>query len=147
MAASIKAYGPVTQHIQAGDINWTSDTFKLSLHTSGYTPDQNNHEFYSDLTNELTTAGGYTVGGFTISGESNSYDATTREYRSDGNDLSVAALTPSSPFRYAVLRKDTGVAGTSILICYINFGADQDPGGLPFAVQWAATGLFYVQAP
>lgn len=146
MAATIKVYGKAGIHLRNGDIAWDTDTIKLSLHTSSYTVDQGANEFYTDLTNELTTAGGYTVGGFALAGMSRTYDATTREERFLANNFSVAALTPSSPFRYGVIRKDTGTGSTSILIAYINFGADQNPAGLPFAIQWASTGVWYTQA-
>lgn len=44
----------------------TPDTFKATLHTSAYTPNYGTNAFQSDLTNELTTAGGYTAGGATL---------------------------------------------------------------------------------
>lgn len=146
MAASAKCYGEAGKHLAQGDIAWATDTNKLALCTSGYTPDQGNDEFYSDLIDELLGTGGYTVGGFTLTGCAVSYDPTTREYRFDADDVNIAALTPSSPFRSGIVYKDTGVAGTSILLAYINFGTDQNPGGLPFPIQWAATGVFYIQA-
>src|SRR4051794_7870442 len=126
MAATIKCYGHAGAHLQAGDIAWVANTVKLALCTSAYTPDQGNHEFFSDITNEIAAGGGYSAGGFSLAGKSLVYDATTREERFDASDLSSAALTPASPFRYGIIYKSTGVAGTSILLAYINFGADQD---------------------
>ena len=45
----------------------TANTFKLTLHTSSFTPSAS-MEVYADLTNELSTANGYTSGGNTLSG-------------------------------------------------------------------------------
>jgi hypothetical protein len=45
--------------------DFSADTFKITLHTSTYTPTIT-HSFQSDLTNELGTAGGYTSGGLTV---------------------------------------------------------------------------------
>ena len=133
-------------HLPAGDVTWASDTIKLALATSSYTPNQGTHEFFSDITNEISGTG-YTAGGFTLTGATLTYDATTRESRFDADDVSVAALTPASPFRYGIVYDASpGSAATDILLAYINFGADQDPAGLPFAIQWAATGVFYIQA-
>jgi hypothetical protein len=146
MAATIKCYGKLGVHLAQGDINWTADTVKLALTTSAYAVSQSNDEFFSDVTNELAATGGYTAGGVALTTKTRSYDATTREERFLADNFSIAALTPSAAFRYGVVYKDTGVAGTSILIAYINFGADQNPAGLPFAIQWAATGVFYEQA-
>mgnify|MGYP000461626938 CR=1 FL=1 len=46
----------------------TPPTVKMTLHTSGYTANQDTHEVYADLTNELPTANGYTSGGITLTG-------------------------------------------------------------------------------
>lgn len=142
----VKVYGHAGVHFDNGGINWVSDTIKLSLHTSSYAVSQANDEFFSSVTNELTTAGGYTAGGITLASKSVSYDATSRSNQFFAANISVANLTPSSPFRYGVVRKDTGVAGTSILICYLNFGTDVNPAGGPFAIVWASTGVHYDQA-
>lgn len=146
MAVTIKVYGHVGGHLQAGDIDWVGDTIKLALTTSSYAVSQGNDEFFDDVTGEIAGSGGYTSGGFTLTGAALTYDATTREERFDADDFSVGALTPASPFRYGVIYDDSGTPATSILLAYINFGADQDPAGLPFAIQWAATGVWYAQA-
>jgi hypothetical protein len=120
----------------------------MALVTSAYTPAQGADEFFSDAnTHEIASGGGYTSGGFTLGSTSVSYDSSTREERFIAANVSSSALTPASPFRYGVIYDSTpGSAGTDFLIAYINFGADQDPAGLPFAIQWAATGVFYIQA-
>lgn len=43
-----------------------ANTFKLSLHTSAWTPVNSTNEVFADVTNELTTANGYTAGGITL---------------------------------------------------------------------------------
>jgi len=48
------------------EIDFNSDALVWTLHTSTYTPNQDTHAYVSDLTNELTTGGGYTQG--TVSG-------------------------------------------------------------------------------
>lgn len=148
MAITIKVYGEAAKHIQAGDLDWTSDTIKAALVTSAYTPNQGTDEFWSTpQAHEIAGTGGYTTGGFTLTTLSVSYDSATREARYIADNVSSSALTPSAAFRYMVIYDSTpGTAGTDFLLAYVNFGADQDPAGLPFAVQWAATGVFYMQA-
>ena len=146
MAVTIKCYGNAGKHISLGDVDWPGDTIKLALTTSSYAVNQGSDEYFSTVTNELAGSGGYTSGGFTLTGMAFSYDSSTREQRYDADDFSVGALTPSSPFRYGVIYDDSGTPSTSILLAYINFGADQNPAGLPFAIQWATTGVFYIQA-
>ncbi len=147
MAVTVKVYGKASAHIYAGDIDWAGDTIKLALATSSYAVNQATNEFFSDVTNEIAAGGGYSSGGFTLTTSAPSYDSGTREERFDATDLGVSALTPASPFRYGIVYDATpGSPSTDILIAYLNFGADQDPAGLPFAIQWASTGVFYMQA-
>ena len=40
-----------------------SNGMTWTLHASGYTPDRVAHDYVNDMTNELSTAGGYTAGG------------------------------------------------------------------------------------
>lgn len=146
MAVTIKCYGHAGDHLRDGDVDWAGDAIMLALTTSAYAVAQGTDEFFDDVTNEIAAGGGYSSGGFALSGMVETYDSATRESRFDADDFSVGALTPASPFRYGVIYDDSGTPSTSILLAYINFGADQDPGGLPFAIQWASTGVFYIQA-
>ena len=50
----------------ATDLLNPANPFKLTLHTSTFTPAPSTMEVYADLTNELTTANGYTSGGITL---------------------------------------------------------------------------------
>lgn len=43
-------------------------TFKITLHTSSWTPNDATNEVFADATNELSTGNGYTAGGITLSG-------------------------------------------------------------------------------
>jgi hypothetical protein len=57
------------------EFDWDSDSWKLSLHTSTYTPDLDAHDYVNDLTNELSTSGGYTSGGFAVTLSAPTYTA------------------------------------------------------------------------
>lgn len=108
-------------------IDWVTDTIKVTLHTATYAPNRDTHVFASDLTNELPTAGGYTVGGATLGTKSVSYDATSHETRLIAADPAWTSATFTC--RYAAVWKDTGTAATSPLIGYIDLGAQTITGG------------------
>lgn len=57
-SAPAKAYG--------GTLQFTGTRIKAALLTTTYTPSLTGHVNYSDLTNELSTANGYTAGGLTV---------------------------------------------------------------------------------
>lgn len=101
------------------------DTIKASLHTSSFTPNIDSMDFFDDLTNEVSSSGSYTAGiagGLTLANKTVAQDNTDNEGVFDADDMTITGFTGS--FRYVVLRKDTGVAGTSPLICYYDNGSD-----------------------
>jgi hypothetical protein len=60
------------------------------------------------------------------------------------NDVLWTAFDPTTSARYAVFWKDSaGAASTDHLVGYMNFGADQDPGGLDFTVKGDPTDGFF----
>jgi hypothetical protein len=106
-----------------GSINWPTDTIKMALVTSAYTPSATAHTFFSDITNEVAATGGYTAGGFTLAGCTDTQDNTNNRAIYAATDFSQSALTTA--FRYAVIYKSTGTPSTSPLICVIDFGSTQ----------------------
>lgn len=141
MAATIKWYGLGASHVLNAAVDWDTDTVKIMLTTSAYTPNQDTHDFRDDVTNEITGTG-YSAGGETLAGKARTYDAGTNEVRLDANDVLWTGLDPTTAFRYGVLYKARGgAASADELIAYIDFGADQDPGGLDFSIAWNAIGV------
>lgn len=57
------------------EVDWDSDSIVLTLHTSSYTPNLDTHDYVNDLTNELSTANGYTSGGATLGSKTLTYTA------------------------------------------------------------------------
>lgn len=126
-------------------VDWATDTIKIALLTSTYTPNQDTHTFYSDLTNELATGNGYTTGGNTLATKSTSYDATTNETRLIATSGNVWTFTGTKAFQYAAIYKDTGSGATSPLLGYINLGA-QSVTDTTFTVTPDATGFLKITA-
>jgi len=132
-------YGSVLTQIVTGAIDMETDTLKISLHASGYTPNQDAHDFYNDVTNEVSGAG-YTAGGETLTGVSLAYDGPTNTLTIDCDDPSWTGATLSG-IRYAVVYKDTGTSSTSPLICWMDFITDQSVAGSTFTIVLPGTGL------
>lgn len=124
-------------------VDWVTDTIKVTLHTSTYTPNQDTHDFADDLTNELSTGSGYTAGGVTLASKSVSYDTSTNEARLIAGNAAWTNL--SATFRYAVVWKDTGTAGTSPLLGYVDLGATTI-AGTNFTLTPDATGWLKITA-
>jgi hypothetical protein len=153
MAASTKVYGTAQKHLDA-DVDWVADTIKVTMHSSSYTPNQSTHEFFSSVTNELTTANGYTAGGATLGTKSVTVTGLVTAYLAAATSWSVASGQTLTA-RWAVVRKDTGTAATSPVLAYVLL--DTTPadvtasasGGASttFTLTWDATdGVFKVTA-
>jgi hypothetical protein len=125
-------------------INWTGDAIKVALATSTYTPDQDVHDFFNDITNEVVGTG-YTAGGVSLTTKTLTYDTATNETRLDAED--AAGTTATFTARYAVVYDSTpGTAATNPLMGYVNFGGDQTVSTGNFTIQWDATGVLKVTA-
>lgn len=104
-------------------MDWTDDTIKAALTTSTYSVNQDTHDFFNDITNEVTGTG-YTAGGAEIANTTVSYDAGTNVLKYDGDDVSWT-ITGSVTFRYLIIYDSTpGSSATNPLLGYIDFGAD-----------------------
>ena len=145
MAVTSKFYGPPIRDQYGGTagsttpVNWMSDTIKVALTTSSYTPNQDTDDFFNDVTNELSTAGGYTSGGASLGSKSCTYDTTSNEARLDAAD--TAWSSASFTARNAVVYKSTGTASTSPLVSYIDFGGDETVASGTFTITYDSTGV------
>jgi hypothetical protein len=143
MAVTAKWYTNGPKHVVNGDVSWTADTIKVLLTTSTYTPNQDTHEFKSSITNEVAGTG-YTAGGVTLGSKSISVDTASNETRFVAGNVQWTTATFTA--RYAVIYEDTGTAGTSSLLGYVDFGVDTSVSAGTFSITWDATGVLKITA-
>ena len=120
------------------DIDLAADTIKVALVTSDYSPNQDSHDNFDDVTNEVTGTG-YTAGGAALANKAITQDNTDDEGVFDADDVTWSSSTITA--RGAVIYKDTGTASTSKLICYIDFTENKVSTNGNFTIQWAAEGI------
>lgn len=124
-----------------GGLDLDTDTIKISLHTSSYTPDQDAHDFWDDATNEVSTSGSYTAGiagGVALANKTVTADNTDNEGVFDADNVSITGFTGT--FKWIVLRKDTGTASTSPLIVAIDITTASATSGT-VTITWATEGI------
>ena len=140
MAFDVKWYGSgalgLFSATAARRVDWVTDTIKVALTTSTYTPNQDTHDFFNDVTNEITGLG-YSAGGATLTSPTLTYDSASNTVRLDAADTTWSGATFTA--RKCVIYKDTGSAATSPLLGYGDFGADVDVTNDTFTIQWDAT--------
>ena len=118
--------------VLAGNCN-TTHTYKMTLHTSGYTEDRAAHSKFSSVTNELSTGSGYTAGGVTVA-LSFAINNTTNI----GTLTIAAGAWPSSTLtvRKAVVRRARGgAASADELVAVLDNTTDVSSSSSTFNIQ------------
>lgn len=142
MAASITFYNNWKEAIN--DAALRSATVRVTLHTSAYTFSAA-HSVYADLTNELSTANGYTSGGATLT--SVVWDQTGGTATFDAADTSWTASGGSIVARRAVIRV-VGTFNGQVDPLIASILLDTTPAdvtttaGNTLTLQWNASGIF-----
>ena len=135
-----KMYGSFLQKALNKEIDWDSDTIKVALVSSAYTPNQDSHDYYDDVVANEVTGTGYTAGGATLASKTLTYDSASNVVVLDAADAVWANSTITA--RYAVVYDDSGATNAQkALIGYVDFGSDQSSTNGNFTVTWDATGI------
>ena len=127
-AGSVLLYDFVAKYLLGGSIDLNTDTVKLALVTSSYTPDQVNHDLWADVSaNEIAATGGYasaTLG-------TPVFTAVTKGFNfSSANPAWTASGASIAAWRYGVLYVSGTVDGyVNPLIGY--FLGDSTPADVP----------------
>ena len=116
-----------------------TDTIKVSAHTNTYSPNQDTHDFFDDVTNEVTGTN-YTAGGATLASVTLSRATTTVTF--DAADVVwTQSASGFSTARKFVSRRITGSAATERLFSVVT--ADADVGNVTgdLTIAWNASGI------
>lgn len=114
-----------------GEIDHDNGTFRCLLVTSSYAPSVDGHLDLTDITGEVAAGNGYTTGGATAT------ITVSKDTVNDRVTVTLGAVSwPTSTItaRGAVYYLNTGVAGTSKLIAYIDFGSDTSSTNATFSL-------------
>jgi len=121
------------------EIDLDTDTIKCALMTTAYTPNQDTHIFWDDVSANEASGTNYTAGGSTMAGTNITTDTSNNEGVYDASDVTWTSATVSA--QYAVLYKSTGTASTSPLVCCFDFGSEKTSSGGNFVIQWHDDGI------
>ena len=139
MAVTAFWYSSAFLHMlgRAKAIDYDTNTIKIMLTTSSYTPNQDTHEDKADVDNEVSGTG-YTADGVTLSGKS--ITVTNNVISFDATDPSWSNSTLTG--RRAVVYDDSGAAdGDKALLCWIDFGEDKSTSGSTFSITLPSGGI------
>jgi hypothetical protein len=142
--ATTKTYGSLIAKAFNKEVDFDTDTIKVALLSSSYTPNQDTDDYFNDVSTYEVTGTGYTAGGATLASKTVGYTAGTNVTKFDAADVSWTSSTITA--RYAVVYVATGTSSTSALIGYVDFGSDQSSSSGTFSIVWDAAGIFTTTA-
>jgi len=138
-----KLYGKAISHAFMKEINWGNDTIKIALLTDAYVPNQDAHEFFSDVAAHEITGAGYITGGVNLTSKSITYRADTNELIFDADDITWSNATLTA--RYAVVYDaQSGSAATSPLISYTDFSTNMSSTNMDLKLTVSVDGVFKI---
>ena len=135
-----KMYGQFLAKALNKEVDYDSDTIKVALVSSAYTPNQDTHDYWDDVAANEVTGTGYTAGGLTLTSKTVTYDSANNVVVLDAADAVWSNSTITA--RYAVIYDDSGATNAQkVLIGYLDFGSEQSSTNGAFTVTWDATGI------
>lgn len=123
-----------------GDIALDTDNLRLVLATYGYSPDQDAHDYQSDLGANEVSGTGYTASGQTLA--SATVTTSTGLVKFDADDVSWTSASISA--YYGVICKYVGATTSNPLIALIDFAGTQTSTSGTFTVAWSSGGIFTI---
>lgn len=126
----------------APNFDYLSDTIKILLCTSSYTPDLAAHDFHNDITNEVANGNGYTTGGATLTGKTASLvGAASATARANSTAYSLGQIVrPSTSNGYVYQCVVAGTSAGSAPTYPTVIGTTVTDGG----VTWLCAGRGYI---
>lgn len=141
MAVTLNLYGNFPKALFNKEIDLDSDSLKLMLVGSGYTPNKDTDDYKNDVTNEVTGGGatGYTAGGQALTTPSFAYVAANSWATARANSTAYTAgqiVRPASGNGKLYRAVTSGTSGGSVPTFPTNIGETVVDGG----VTWACVG-------
>ena len=152
MAVSAFWYVNAFETMLNKEIDFITDDIACSLHTVTYVPNQDTHDFFDDLTNQLATANGYTNEDGTGTGKLLAGKGHTNTLNVSSLDADNVVWTSSGAgftARIAVLSDVTSnVTTTDPLLLWVDFGQNETAsGGGTFTIDWSGTDIVATITP
>jgi hypothetical protein len=135
------AFGGLTENEAVYNIDYLTDTIKVALTTSSYTPNQDTDAFWSTpQAYEIGNTGSYAAGGATLG--TKTMTEASKVVTFDAADVQWTTMTTT--FRNIVIYKVGDTAAHSPLLAYVVISADQSPSNQTVNIAWYSTGIIKV---
>ena len=146
MAASAWTVFDSAKHkLGNGDIDLSSDLFRLSLHQTAASANLVGDITIFTSVGSKSSGGGHNVEGITLAGVTWAAGTSAGQQKFDCTDpIITASASVLSAVRYAVIRSSAGAVTSGLLLCYAALSTAEFnvTTGNTLTIQMAGTGIF-----
>jgi hypothetical protein len=128
------------------DLN--AGAIKIALVGASYTPDIDNHQYFSDITAtfgtspELSASGQYTSGGVVL--QNPTFTNVSHNLKFDCDDLALTGVTTSADIKYLIIYRLVSTPANSPLIGFITLGTAVGGTGVTVNIVMSASGVLTI---
>ncbi len=134
-----KLFGLLFTALWNKELDYLADDMRVALTTSAYVPNQDTHDYFDDVTNEVVGTG-YTAGGEALVSKTVTYTAGTNVFKLDAANTQWPASSITA--RIAVVYDRTPATdATRPLVGFQDFITDRSSDNGLFEIQWDAAGI------
>lgn len=131
----------VNQHNGVDVVDFDTDTIKVMVLASTYTPNYATHNFISEAnSNQVSAGASYSAGGPALANKSLALVGSLAVFDADPIVIALDATGFTDGF-YIVFYKDTGVAATSRIIALGELGSNRSIQGGALNLNWNVNGI------
>jgi hypothetical protein len=137
---TFKFYGKVMISVWNKEIDFNTDVIKVAHSSVTHTPDQDAHDYFDDVTNEVTGTN-VVAGGFTADNCTLTYTGGTNVFKLDHDDESIGSATATGIINSHWYDSSPGSDATRPLIGYVVWNTALSPNAGTLAINLDAAGL------
>ena len=126
-------------HFGVGEVNWTTGQTDLYCMLCSNTAPTQTWSHYSDVTNQLTAAGNYTLGGNVMAPSTVVIASLVGQY---GAAATVFSASTFNAYYAIVQHITTATTATNALLSYHDLGGSQPVSNGTLTLNWGAAGVF-----
>lgn len=142
---TVRWYGKAILAFANKEIDLLDDAIKVAGSTATHTPDQDTHDYFDDVTNEVTGTG-YTAGGQAIANDTLTYTAGTNVLKYDGDDISWNPSSIAGLKNIHIYDSTPATDATRPLIGYGIADTAMTSDNGPLSIAWDSAGILTTTA-
>ncbi len=124
------------------EIDWNDGQVQVMLLTNANAPDQDSDDYISDLDGDEVSGTGYTADGQALASYTQATSTNVCTFDAANTTWGTSTITA----QFAVVFYNTGTNTNSPVMCWVDFGQDEESSSGDFTIAWNASGIATIAA-